>query len=116
VLKGLDATRARDVIRQVCEKSNVDIIRGNLRKDHIHLLISCPPYISISKLIQYIKGNSSKKLQSEFPQIRKDYWGKHFWSVGYFCATVGNVNEETIENYIQNKDDEELDDPFTTGF
>jgi putative transposase len=54
-----------------------------------------------TKVIQYLKGRSSRMLQDEFSQLKKKYWGQHLWARGYFCATVGTVNEETIRRYIE---------------
>ena len=56
-----------------------------------------------SKLVLYVKGRSSRRLQEEFPHLRKRYWGQHLWARGYFCATGGAVDEETIKQYIENQ-------------
>jgi len=103
VLRGDIALRARDLIREICMSREVQIIRGSLAPDHVHILVSCPPSLSPSKLVQYIKGRSSHKLQREFPRLRKRYWGQHLWARGYFCATVGAVDEEAIKQYIESQ-------------
>lgn len=72
--------------------------------DHVHLLISVPPSISLSKAIQYIKGKSSRKLLQEFEVLHKRYWGEHLWARGYFAVTVGNVNAEDIQRYIEDQE------------
>jgi putative transposase len=97
------AERARDVIRQICEAREVVIIRGAVSPDHIHMLVSAPPQLAPSKLVQYIKGRSSRRLQEEFEDLRKRYWGQRLWARGYFCATVGAVDEETIKKYIESQ-------------
>ena len=97
ILRGRVAERARDLIRQICEARNVVIVRGAVSPDHIHLLLSAPPVLSPAKLAQYIKGRSIRNLQAEFPDLRKRYWGQHMWARGYFCATVGAVDEATIK-------------------
>ena len=79
------------------------IVRGAVSPDHIHMLVSCEPDMAPAKLVQYLKGRSSRRLQDEFPDIRKRYWGQHLWARGYFCASVGAVEEETIKNYIENQ-------------
>ena len=92
ILRGRLAERARDLIRQTCEARGVVIIRGEVSPDHIHMLVSAPPELSPSKLVQYIKGRSSRRLQQEFTELRKQFWGQHWqhlWARGYFCATVG---------------------------
>ena len=112
VLKGRVAERARDVIRQICESRDVVIVRGAVSPDHIHLLLSAPADLSPAKLVQYIKGRSSRRIQDEFPEIRKRYWGQHLWARGYFCATVGAVDEETIKKYIENQEWDQDDQGF----
>jgi len=97
VMRGRVAERARDLIRQICEAREVVILRGAVSPDHIHMLLSAPAHLAPSKLVQYIKGRSSRRLQEEFPELRKRYWGQHLWARGYFCATVGAVDEETIK-------------------
>ena len=103
VLRGRVAERARDLIRQICEAREVVVVRGAVSPDHIHILVSAPPHLAPSKLVQYIKGRSSRRLQEEFEELRKRYWGQHLWARGYFCATVGAVDEETIKKYIESQ-------------
>ncbi len=108
VLIGDIAIRARDLIRQICTENQGEIIRGTVARDHIHIYVSIPPYLSVSKLVQYLKGKTSRKIQFEFPELRKRYWGKHLWAVGYFVRTTGNVTDEMIKKYIEHhghKDD-----------
>ncbi|QQK74252.1 IS200/IS605 family transposase [Salicibibacter cibarius] len=112
VLRGDIAHRVRELIRQGCEARNITILQGSVGKDHIYLLLSCPPSIAPSKIMQYLKGRSSRLLQDEFPALKKRYWGQHLWARGYFCATVGNVTEEIIRNYIENQSTERRDDIF----
>jgi len=92
-----------DVIGQICQAREVSIVRGSVSPDHIHLLVSAPPLLSPAKLVQYVKGKSSRQLQEDFPHLRKRYWGQHMWARGYFCATVGVVDEKTIMEYIENQ-------------
>jgi len=107
VLSGNKAERARDLIRMVCKRNEVEIIAGHVSKDHIHLLVSVPPHLSVSKLVQYIKGYSSRKLLMEYKDLNKQFWGKHLWARGYFAASSGNVTDEVIIEYIKNQDIEE---------
>ena len=106
VLRGPVADRARELIRQSCMSRDIKILRGHVSKDHVHLLVSCPPSLSPAKVMQYLKGRSSKMLQDEFPHLKKRYWGRHLWARGYFCATVGAVTEELIHEYIERHDEE----------
>ncbi len=112
VLRGDVAERARDLIRQICESREIKIIRGAVSPDHIHVLVAAPPHLAPSKIVQYIKGRSSRRLQEEFPALRKRYWGQHLWARGYFCATVGAVDEKTIMAYIENQKWDEDDQGF----
>ena len=79
---------------------------GHIAKDHVHILVSCSPSLSPSKVVQYLKGRSSRILQSEYPQLRKRYWGQHLWARGYFCATVCTRTDEMIKEYIEKPRDE----------
>ena len=107
ILTGKIAERTRDIIRQVCSSNDVEIISGHVGKDHIHLLASVPPHLSASRLVQYIKGSSSYKMQKEFKELNQQYWGRHMWARGYFVASSGNVTDEVIAEYIKNQDIEE---------
>ena len=71
------AERARDLIRQSCQALAVVVIRGVVSPDQAHLLVSAPPRLAPSKLVQYLKGRSSRRLQDEFGEFRKRYWGQH---------------------------------------
>jgi len=104
VLVGEVALRARELIRQTCISRDIQIIQGSIGKDHVHMLISCPTTIAPAKIVQYIKGRSSRLIQEEFPHIQKRYWGQHMWARGYFCCTVGDVTEETVRAYIENQE------------
>jgi len=103
ILRGEVAERACDVVRQICHAREVVIIRGPVSADHIHMLVAAPAHMALSKLVQYIKGRSSRRLQEEFPSLRKRYWGQHLRARGLFCATVGAVDEETIKAYVENR-------------
>ena len=108
VLVGDIGVRVRDIVRQICKENQVEIIRCNISGNHVHIYVSIPPYLSVSKLVQYLKGKSSRKIQQEFPELRKRYWGQHLWAVGYFVRTSGNVTDQMIKDYIdkhQNADD-----------
>lgn len=107
VMTGQIAERTREIIRQICKANEVEILAGHVGKDHIHLLVSSPPHLSASKLVQYLKGNSSYKLQMEYKELNKQYWGRHLWARGYFVASSGNVTDEVIAEYIRTQDLEE---------
>jgi putative transposase len=106
------AERARDLLRQICQAREVVIIRGAVSPDHIHILVSSPANMAPAKLAQYLKGRSSRRLQDEFPELRKRYWGQHLWTRGYFCASVGAVDEDTIKKSIESQKWDEDDQGF----
>ena len=112
VWTGQVASRAREIIREICSSNYVDIISGSMSPDHIHLLISVPPSLSISKIVQYIKGKSSRKLLMEFDLLKKRYWGQHLWARGYFVVSVGNVNAEEVQKYIEQQEEHHKKDDF----
>ena len=97
--------RAREIIAQVCEELGINIINGVVSSDHIHLFIEIPPHISVSEFVQKAKGRSSRKLQGEYSELRKRYWGRHFWARGYFSSTSGNVTDDMINDYINRHSD-----------
>ena len=102
VLEGKIRERVRDIVRQVCKELGVKIISGILSRDHVHMFVEIPPHIAVSQFVQRVKGRSSRKVQQEFPELRKRYWGRRFWARGYFCTTSGNITDEVILNYLQN--------------
>jgi len=112
VLRAEVAERTRDILRQVCLSRDIQILKGHVSGDHSHMLVSCPPVLSPAKIAQYLKGLSSRKLQDEFPHLKKRYWGQHLWARGYFCATVGSVTEEQIKAYIEKHEIEPPDGNF----
>jgi putative transposase len=117
VLAGKIAERARELIRGVCKNNETEILAGHISKDHVHLLVSMPPHLSVSKLVQYMKGYSSRKLLMENKDLNKQFWGQHLWARGYFAASSGNVTDEVIIEYIKHQDLEERQkaDNFTLG-
>ena len=103
VLTDAIAKRVRELLIQGCTARGMTIIEGSVGKDHVHMLVSCPTSIAPSKIVQYLKGRSSRLIQDEFPELKKRYWGQHLWARGYFCATVGSVTKETVQKYIESQ-------------
>ncbi len=112
VLRGEIAERARDLIRKICMVREIVILKGHVSKDHVHLFVSAPPRMSVSRMMQYVKGKSSRMLQQEYPSLRKRYWGQHLWARGYFCASSGTVTDDMIKVYIE-QHKEPPDDGFS---
>ena len=105
ILTGKIASRLKVLLMQGCSARGLPVIKGSIQPDHVHLLISAPPSLSVAQIMQYIKGRSSKKMQEEFNSIRKQFWGQHMWATGYFCRTVGTVTKEMVKEYIENQKD-----------
>ena len=112
VLTGEVGERVRELVREVCLTNYVDVLSGSISPDHVHILVSVPPSIAISKFMQYIKGKSSRKILMEFEHLKKRYWGQHIWARGYFAVTVGNLNEREMQEYIENQKMHHKEDIF----
>ena len=94
-------------IRMLCEWKNSEVVELNVREDHIHLVVSVPPKVSISNLMGVLKGKIAIKLFKSYPDLKKKpYWGNHFWARGYFVSTIG-LDEEMIKKYVQHQEKEE---------
>ena len=112
VLRGEIGQELRDLIRRVCRTMDVEILAGHVRPDHVHLLLSVPPHLAPSRVMQAVKGKTSHKLLSDWKRLRKEFWGRHLWARGYFVASSGNITEEIIEEYIKNQGVEPENDDF----
>jgi len=108
------ALRVRELVRQTCESFEIQIIKGVVSKDHVHIFVSAPPTMAPSEIVRRIKGRTSSKLLAEFPHLQKRFWGRHFWARGYFCASSGNVTDEMIKTYLEHHFEPKKDDDFRT--
>ena len=114
-------TDIRDIIKELCKWKGVEIIEGHMMADHIHLLVSIPPKMSISSFMGYLKGKSAMMIFDRHSNLKYKFGNRHFWAEGYYVSTVG-LNEKTIAKYIreQEKQDQimdkmtikELENPF----
>ena len=111
-----------EILRKLCEEKKVEIIEAEACPDHIHMLVSIPPYLSIAQFVGFLKGKSSLMIFDRHANLKYKYGNRNFWCRGYYVDTVGK-NEKIIKEYIQNqlKEDYEQDqismkeyiDPFT---
>ena len=101
VLKGEIQKRCRELIIQICDSEDIKILKGVVSRDHVHMLIEYPPSKSISDLVKRLKGRTSRMLQQEHPELKKRYWGKHFWAIGYGVWSTGNVSESVGQEYLE---------------
>lgn len=110
------------ILRKLCEEKKVEIIEANAMPDHIHMLVSIPPYLSIAQFMGFLKGKSTLMIFDRHANLKYKYGSRHFWCRGYYVDTVGR-NENAIKQYIKNQTEEdymaaqmtfkEYIDPFT---
>ncbi len=99
-------------VRTICAELEVEILKGHVSVDHVHLFVSCPPHVSASYLMQRVKGKSSRRLLQEYSHLNKQCWGRHLWARGFFVASSGNVTDEVIMEYIRTQELTKDDDDF----
>ena len=110
VLTGQVALRVRAILRQLAIEHELEIITGKVASDHVHMFIQYKPHQDISKIVQGLKGISSRLMLQEFPHLRKQFWGRHFWARGYLAVSSGNITDEMIQQYIESQEGEPLTD------
>jgi putative transposase len=103
----------RELIREICRANDVEIIKGHISYDHVHIFVSVPPPISVSQLVKLIKGKTSRKMM-EYKALSRTFWGRHIWARRYFVASSGNVTDEVIVKYIEQQGLEPPDGDFKT--
>jgi putative transposase len=97
-------TDVRDILKKVCDIEGIQLIEGAVCADHVHIYMAIPPKMSISTAMSKLKGKSALMIFDKYPRYR-DKNGRHFWARGYYVETIGQVNEETIKNYIKEQED-----------
>ena len=112
VLRADIAQRERELVREICKANDIEIIKGHVSKDHVQIFVSVPPHISISQVVQSLKGKTSRKLMMEYTSLSRAFWGRHIWARGYFVASSGNVTDEVIIKYIEEQNIESPDGDF----
>jgi len=110
------------ILRRLCEYKEVEIVEANACKDHIHMVVSIPPKMSVSNFVGYLKGKSSLMIFDRHANLKYKYGSRHFWCRGYYVSTVGK-NEKAITEYVKNQLQEDImadqislkeyTDPFT---
>lgn len=110
VLVGEVAIRVRDIIRQIAMEHELQIISGKVSKDHVHVFLSYRPHQDISKIVQYLKGISSRVLLQEFVHLKRKFWGKHLWARGYLAVSSGTITDQMIQEYIEEQEGESVED------
>lgn len=110
VLTGQVSERVRDILRQICMEHEVHIVSGKVAPDHVHMFVSYRPQMALSKLVQYLKGGSSRIMLQEFAHLRKQFWGRHLWARGYMAISSGNITDEVIQKYIEKQEGAPVDE------
>ena len=95
------------ILRKLCNEKKVEIIEAEACPDHIHMLVSIPPYLSISQFMGYIKSKSALMIFDRHANLKYKYGNRHFWAEGYYVSTVG-LNEATIKKYIQEQEKHDI--------
>ena len=95
------------ILRQLCENKGVEILEAELCKDHVHILVSIPPNLSVAQFVGYLKGKSSLMIFDRHANLKYKYGNRHFWCRGYYVDTVGK-NTEKIAEYIRNQLQEDI--------
>ncbi|WP_446471216.1 IS200/IS605 family transposase [Xenorhabdus stockiae] len=96
-----------EILRNLCKYKGVEIIKGHLMSDHVHMLVSIPPKISVSSFMGYLKGKSSLMIFDKHANLKYKFGNRKFWSEGYYVSTVG-LNEATIRKYIREQEKSDL--------
>ena len=110
VLTGDVAVRVRDLLRRIASEHELEIISGKVARDHVHVFLSHRPTQPVSQIVQRLKGISSRVLLQEFPRLRKQFWGRHFWARGYLAVSSGTITDDMIQQYIDEQQGEQIAD------
>ena len=99
--KDAHLTRMKEIMRAACEDFECELVEFNGEDDHVHLLVNFPPKIAVTKLVNSLKGVSSRRLRQEFPDLVRHYWrANKLWSGSYFAGTVGGAPLSEVKRYI----------------
>lgn len=104
------AVRVNDLIRQIAMEHYIHILSGKVGREHINVFVSYHPHQNVSKIVQWLRGTSSRILLQEFPHLRKQLWGRYVWARGYLAAGSGTITDEMIEEYIAEQEGEPIQD------
>ena len=89
-------------MREACADFGAELAGFNSESNHVHLLVSFPPTVAVSRLVNTLKGVSSRRLRQEFPDLRRHYWrAKRLWSRSYFAGSVGGARVTVLHQYIE---------------
>ncbi len=103
ILKGVLAERIEELIIECADVNRWKVEELNIQKDHVHVVLQFRPNIALSRIVQLMKGKSSRVVRAEFPELKEFYWGNSFWGDGFFAETVGRCDLDTIKSYVKNQ-------------
>ena len=110
VLEGRVKELLEEDLQMLCEWKEVEVLELNVQRNHVHVVVSVPPKVSISTLMGILKGKTAIKIFKSYPALKKKpYWGNHFWARGYCSSTIG-LDEEMIRNYVKYQEEQERKD------
>ena len=97
-------TRMEAIMSDVCSDFECELVEFNGGTEHVHLLVNFPPKVSISKLVNSLKGVSSRRLRREFPELRRHYWkSNQLWNGSYFAGSVGGASLSVLRKYVEDQ-------------
>ena len=107
IIYGVLRAEIGKILRELCKRKDVEIIEAYAMPDHIHMLMSIPPNMTVSGFMGYLKGKSTMMIFERYAKLKYKYGSRHFWSRGYYVSTVGH-NKQAVQNYIQNQEKEDM--------
>ena len=107
IIYGVLRAEIGKILRELCKRKDVEIIEAYAMPDHIHMLVSIPPNMTVSGFMGYLKGKSTMMIFERYAKLKYKYGSRHFWSRGYYVSTVGH-NKQAVQNYIQNQEKEDM--------
>jgi len=110
VLKGDIQVRCRELPIQIFEAEGIEILKGVVSSDHVHMHIEYAAKLNVSMMLKGFKGRTSRKLQQEFPKLKERYWGCHFWANGYGAWSTGNITDKMVNDYLEHHRRKDSDD------
>ena len=108
IMYGKLRAEIREILIRLCKYKGIEIIEGAVCIDHVHMLVSIPPKISVSEAMGYLKGRSAIQIFEKVPEY-KNNWNKEFWARGYYVVTVGNMTEKVTKEYIERQEKEDME-------
>jgi putative transposase len=103
ILRGKLSSRIDELLRLCAESNGWKVLELNVQQDHVHMVVQFVPTIAVSKMVQLLKGKSSRVIREEFPELEEVYWGDSFWADGYFAETAGKCDIQVVLDYVKNQ-------------